>query len=64
MRRNPFSERNSEDIVADLTRDAVTRALRMPAGVERDRLLRTAGHDDIQVNITAWAYSSGLQRPV
>jgi hypothetical protein len=64
MARNPFSSQSAEDIVADLAHETVTRAMKMPPGVERERLLRMTGHDDVQSNLAAWAYSSGLQRPI
>lgn len=64
MRRNPFFRRNADDVIADLLRETVARAMKMPPGVERERLLRMAEHHEIQANLTAWANSPGLQRPV
>lgn len=60
---NLFFRRNSEDLVAALVNNAVTTALRMPEGVERDRLLRKADRDKVQSCLHTWANSSGLQGP-
>lgn len=62
MAWNPSSQRNSDEIIADLARDTLARAMRMPPGVERERLLRAIGHEEVQAHLTSWAYSSGLQR--
>lgn len=60
---NLFSRLNSEDVVAAFVNDAVTAALRMPEGVERDRLLRSADRDKVRLSLHTWANSSGLQGP-
>lgn len=63
MAWNPSSQRNSDEIIADMARDTFVRAMRMPPGVERERLLRATGHAGVEADLNAWAYSSGLQRP-
>jgi len=60
---NLFSRLNSEDVAAAFVNDAVTAALRMPEGVERDRLLRSADRDKVRLSLHTWANSSGLQGP-
>ncbi|OYU87318.1 MAG: hypothetical protein CFE29_25250 [Bradyrhizobiaceae bacterium PARB1] len=64
MDRSPYSPKDSKDIIASLIRDTRRTAMKMPPGVERDRLLRKAGHDDVAANLHAWANSSGLQGPI
>jgi hypothetical protein len=35
----------------------------MPAGVERDRLLKQACENEVRANLHVWANSPGLQPP-
>lgn len=60
---NPFSRRNIEDVISDPVSEAAVLAMRMPDGVEFDRLMRKAGRDDIAANLSKWASSPGLQGP-
>lgn len=63
MERSSFSQQNSEDIIADRASEMTVRAMKMPPGVERERLLRMVGHDG-QANLVATAQPSGPQGPV
>lgn len=58
-----FSRRNIEDVISDIAREATMLAMRMPDGVESDRLMRKAGRDEVEANLSRWADSPELQRP-
>ena len=59
MDRSPYFPKDSKDVIAGLVSDTRQAAMKMPPGVERDRLLRKAGGDDISANLHAWAHSQG-----
>lgn len=64
MDRSPYSRTDSKDVIANMISETLQAAMKMPPGVERDRLLRKAGQDDVAAHLHVWAHSSGLQGPV
>jgi hypothetical protein len=52
-----------QDRLAAFAEDARKKASDLPAGQERDELLKKAGRADTASHISAWANSPGLQAP-
>jgi hypothetical protein len=57
------AHRNTQEILVDRAKLLRAEALRMPPGVERDRLLKQARQIEAEANAENWVNSSGLQPP-
>jgi hypothetical protein len=57
------SQRNCRDILVDRIATMRADAMKMPWGVERERLLKLARQLDVSAKLHAWAESPALQRP-
>jgi hypothetical protein len=61
--RHFFKDNDPQQILIDQAKALRARAARMPAGVERDRLLKQACENEVRANLHVWANSPGLQPP-
>jgi hypothetical protein len=57
------ANQDTRDILVDRAKLLRVEAQRMPAGVERDRLMKQARQIEAEAHAEAWAFSPGLQPP-
>ncbi len=58
-----FNRLDPRDILLDQAKLLREQAARMPPGVERDRLMKSARASEAQAYADRWANSAGLQSP-
>lgn len=64
MTKRIFSEhKDASEIIIDRATLLRAEALRMPPGVERDRLMKQARQIEAEAQAERWANSPGLQPP-
>jgi hypothetical protein len=64
MKRHRFKQETSlEERLAEQAKQDKERAAKLPAGAERDRLLRQARQNEVTSHLTEWLTSPELQPP-